>query len=117
MTEEERAAKLTELLNQLPDDLRALATGYESIKDTERKKQAFELVSGKCSPQSIDSITDCLIKNTNYRAPDMKTELRNQLARCMCGSKAKKLSQAEEVVLALDPGQRVALMQFMTEHK
>ena len=69
-----------------------------------------------CSPQSLEKITTCLVNNVNFNATDMNKELRDNLAKCMCGRTEKKLSKAESAVMALDADQRAALMQFMTEH-
>jgi hypothetical protein len=74
------------------------------------------LTANTCSTQSIDTITNCLVTHINFNASDMNKELRDNLARCMCGRKEKKVNKAEQAILALDPEQRRSLLQFMTEH-
>jgi len=82
----------------------------------EPKLRKSRAVGKSCSPQSLNTMAACLLTRINFSATDMEKELRDNLASCMCGGKEKKVSKAEQAVLALDPEQRIALAQFMEEH-
>ena len=94
----------------------AAGTRAEAEKICQEQPPKAPKVRGKpCSPQSLDTITKCLITHINFNAADMNKELRDNLASCMCGRKEKKLNKAEEAIMALDPDQREALLKLMAE--
>jgi len=87
-----------------------------SAPPKEPKVRKSRATGKSCSVEAIEKVTACLASRINFEATDMNKELRNNLSFCMCGKTEKKLSKAEQAVMALDEDQRSALVQFMADH-
>lgn len=75
-----------------------------------------------CTPESIASLTQCLIQNTDFTSTNpLEKALQDSLIKCMCDKRdSRKKKTAEEKVkaamTAMDPSQRATFEQMIAEN-
>lgn len=62
----------------------------------------------KCLTQ-VDTIIECLIKNTDFSAKDVAAELRNSVPLCVCGRKQTRAMKETAMIASMTPEHRAAL--------